>query len=581
MKKSLLLSAAALMSLASASAYPTEPKLFPDQTIGNISPDGRYVESSNAGTLTITDLDTGKDYVYFASAEGTTYYSAGDGNCWSANGILVGNIETNGGGAYWQNGEWLSLPNPENRNLFPKCVNPDGTIICATATTVASDKAPQGLNYVPLMWTLGEDGKWMDPVVLPYPVKDFTGRVPQMIIPLVISNDGKSIAAQMIDYSGSFTEPMLYKQEANGEWSYTFVAQDLINPDKLVFPEWDDDAPESPEIQDFISDPEKKAEWEALYKAWIDSQYQTPYPDPTDYLSYEDAVAYNEAVAAFNEKAEAYNEMLEKFMDVFMKAADKSVHFPQNNVYMNGDAGRMALSATRVVEVDPDDHWGGFVDFTDVVYINLTDGTYEVFSLKDHDNIFVSAIAEDGTFLAYTDEANSLAFIKQPGKDWENLYDWLVANSDEANEKWLKDNLLHTYDFMDPLSGESFSYVDTPLMEVSSCTPDLKLITTRATNLWDFENDPTEYYSYVIPTPKATVGIECVPEAEDSFRLSVRKGGVLALDAAADVNIYDMQGRLVYSAKSVNGTLNTGLAAGIYTIKATSEGQVKTVKAMF
>lgn len=579
MKKSLLLSATALTCLGTASALPAAPKLLPDQVISSISPDGRYVEGSVDGSMTITDLETGKEYFYQGDG-GVIYFSSGAGNCWSANGILVGNMENNGAGAYWQDGEWTRLPNPDNRNIFPKAINPDGTMICATATVTASDNAPKGMNDVALVWTLGEDGKWGDPITLPYPTEDFTGRAPQMVIPLVISDDGTKIIAQLVDYSGFFRQPMMYISTAEG-WEYKYVAEDMINPEKLEFPAWDDDAPEPLAMQDFISDPEKKAEWEKLYQEWIDSQYSTTYPDPQDYLSYEDGVAYNEAVAEFNEKAEAYNEMLMAFMTVLDKVSAVTPSFSLNNMFMTGDATRLAMSASYSEEIDPSDPYAGFKEFTNVVVVNLTDGSHETFSLEGHDTLNVSAIASDGTVLAYTGEANSTAFIKQPGKDWENLYDYLVANADESSATWLKDNLLHTYDYMDPLSGESFSYVDEPFMERSCCTPNLKVITTCATNLWDFENDPTEYYSYVIPTPKASVGIGCITEAEGMFSLNVMKGGVIRLDSPADVYVYDMQGRLVYSAKGVDGVLNTGLQKGVYTVKAVSGMQTKTEKALF
>ena len=121
MKHFLLFSASAVLTVSGALAATDGPKSYPNLYIGSVSPDGRYVESTIDGTMTIVDRDTDKEYTYQSNLNNAQiYYSAGDGNCWSANGILVGNTEVNGGGAYWQNGEWFILPNPDNRNVYPK-----------------------------------------------------------------------------------------------------------------------------------------------------------------------------------------------------------------------------------------------------------------------------------------------------------------------------------------------------------------------------------------------------------------------------------------------------------------------------
>lgn len=580
MKHFLLFSASAVLTVSGALAATDGPKSYPNLYIGSVSPDGRYIESTIDGTLTIVDRDTDKEYTYQSDLNNAQiYYSAGDGNCWSANGIMVGNTEVNGGGGYWQNGEWFILPNPDNRNVYPKGINPDGTVICATATIVSSDNAPAGYNDVPLVWTLGTDGKWSVPTVLPYPDKDFTGRTPQAVFPLVISDDGKTIAAQLIDYSGTMPAPMLYTQDDKGEWSYRYVGQDLINPDKLTFPEWEEDAPVAPQPEDFISDPEKKAEWQRLYDAWVDDMQSNPYPDAEDYMSVEDAEKYNAAVAEYNEKATAYNDMLINFLTTFSEVQDKSLFFPINQVYMDGEAKWIALSGTHATFSNPDDPTE-LIEITSPVVINLADDSTETYSVPDIKNISVSAIAQDGSLLAFTGDANSTAYIKRPGSDWRNLYDWLVDNTPESSHDWLKANLLHTYSYTDYLTGDSYNYVDEPMMELCTCTPDLGVITIRATNIWDLDNDPNDYYGYVIPTNAKISGISA-PASEGTLTLTARTGGVIETNRTADIDVYDMQGRHVFNATNANGRIHTGLTPGIYTIKAQTATQTKVLKARF
>ena len=51
--------------------------------------------------------------------------------------------------------------------------------------------------------------------------------------------------------------------------------------------------------------------------------------------------------------------------------------------------------------------------------------------------------------------------------------------------------------------------------------------------------------------------------------------------AAADLNVYDAQGRNVFSAKGANGVIETGLSNGVYVVVAnTAEGK-QTLKVVF
>lgn len=299
MKKGLICACALLGAAATASALPAAPKIYENLLINRVSPDGRYASSDMYGILTIFDLETDQVYVYAPEDEvGQENYTSGLGNCWSANGILVGTNSYQGTPTYWQDGKWHELPNPGGRGVWVQGINKAGTVVCATVDVLPTDNLEEGLLNIPMVWAKGEDGKWGDPVILPYPTRDFTNRLPQMATALVVSDDGKKIAGQVRDYFGAFPMPILYEQDAAGKWSYRLLAENLFNTKGRVFPNFMDNAPVSPEMQDFISDPATKAAWEAAYQNWVESGYATKYPDPVDYMSQEDAIRYNEAKKA-------------------------------------------------------------------------------------------------------------------------------------------------------------------------------------------------------------------------------------------------------------------------------------------
>ncbi|MCM1005952.1 MAG: hypothetical protein NC402_06635 [Prevotella sp.] len=576
MKKFLLLGALALASASTAMALPKAPEVYANQYIYAISPNGRYAVSEMFGNVVITNLETGTVYEYYA--DGEKYYGVGSGNCVSSNGIIVGSVIENGGDpSYWQNGQWKSLPNPDNRNIYMRCISADGSVAVAIADVIPSDNAPAGMMYVGVVWNLGEDGKWSNPVTLPFETVDFSGRVPQGESPISIADDGKTIAAQFIDYTGFFLKPIVYTQDSEGKWSYKNWGGKLINPTDLKFPEFDEDnAPVDPasHVTDYMSDPEKKAAYEEAYANFL-TDYQN-YPEPTDYMTEEDLKNYDAAVLAYNEAAEKYNTEWEAFYTQFSKMYDTSALLTYGQAFITPDAKYVLSTNTRSME-DPDDPFN-ILETQSPILMQAESAEY--LTLEGADYLYASALAADGTVLAYNEDSVVEAYIKPAGKEWQTLYSFFVSNTEEAQHEWLKENLCHTFDSMNWITGESISYVDQPVMGVTCCTPDLSLIAATAENVWDYENDPVSYYSYIIPTPSAALGVNGVA-AEGDFILKAGKGGIVEVSESAQVLVYDMQGRLVFSANDVIGAVATGLEDGLYTVKATNASGGKVLKAMF
>ncbi len=88
---------------------------------------------------------------------------------------------------------------------------------------------------VPVLWIRGEDGNFGKPVELPYPTTDITGRVPQYVTAIALSDDGSTVLGQVRDYSGRIHYPIVYTNN-NGEWTYSLPAMSLVNPDNIELP---------------------------------------------------------------------------------------------------------------------------------------------------------------------------------------------------------------------------------------------------------------------------------------------------------------------------------------------------------
>ena len=145
--------------------------------------------------------------------------------------MLVGSTTPVGTAAYVKGGEWhlLPVPYPEHTNLAHG-ITPDGKVICGVVGNDDVSLDATNIMSLPAVWYLQDDGTYGEPVVLPHPEKDFTGRVPQYVSAISISDDGKTVVGQVRDYRGSMEEPIVYTCNDKGEWSYTLICPELINP---------------------------------------------------------------------------------------------------------------------------------------------------------------------------------------------------------------------------------------------------------------------------------------------------------------------------------------------------------------
>ena len=337
MKKFLLFSAAVLTA-ASASAQAEasfEPTVLPEFQGLGISGDSKTLVSELYGKVTLYDIATKQTSVFEDMTGMGMGYSVGNGNFISDEGVIVG--ADNDHASYLKDGEWvaLSTANPDFSSSA-NAITPDGSRITGymglskigtedTATPMA----------VPAVWTRNADGTYGEPVALPYPALDFSGRVPQYVIGVCISPDGKTVVGQIRDYSGYACELIVFNENVDGEWEYDTPYSDMLNPNNADFPEWPGEFPAPADPVSFLSGENLEA-YNAAYQAWVDSGYNFDlFPNAEDYMTDEEKDAYHAAQEEYLAAAAIYDEKFAAFMEVFNAVTEVAQPIEFNTLNMN------------------------------------------------------------------------------------------------------------------------------------------------------------------------------------------------------------------------------------------------------
>lgn len=559
--KKIYISFAAAMLAAQASAV--QPTAYPNFQITGISPDGHYAASSLYGTMRVIDLITG-DVISFEEGDmGATYYEQGAGNYVSNTGIVLGSMFNTLNAAYIKDGEWfeLNVPNPEFSNMA-NGITPDGLRICGSVGLSEFSTESTTSMLVPAVWNLQENGEYSDAVLLPHPELDFSGRVPQYITAISISDDGRTVAGQIRDYSGMCCEPIIYTLDDENNWSYSLPAHDLINPDHLVLPEDPGDGPVGPDMEDYMTEEEREA-YEAAVMEWY-MTFEGDYPDMLDYMSPEELDAYNEAYEAYQVVYAEWYERFTAFNDVLNEIFESSPEYEFNSVILSPD-GKRLVTSQQFVDSDPLS-WSRDVEFTSAIF-NLENG--EVTVLDKAYNMKPISITSAYTILGYTQESDPVNFV---AKVWTEgaeqpmtLYSYMqMANANTA--AWIEENMVHDIQMYDWESGEFVTYENVMITGVPLASADMSLVVTHVENYFDYETEAATY-SYILPA-SAEVGIKAVESTQ--LALSTLPGAVLIVNGkASSLQVFDLNGRNVFEASDATGALSTGLGAGIYVVKAT------------
>lgn len=568
MKKFLLLGAASLLAV-SASAI--EPKMYYNTQVTALSPDGKYLISEMEGTFTLLNLETGKTVSFERDPYAADGYTAGQGSTFSKDGIFAGS--TPEGAAYFKDNEWHQLVAPTTEfSNYAQGISPDGSVIVGITglAKMSVDDAAVPMQ-VPVIWERQSDGTFAEGVILPYPDKDFSGRVPQYVTALCVSDDNNKIFGQVQDYSGSMTGLIIYSRGTDGKWDYKYFT-DMLNPNKLVFPEYPGECPNCPQMEDYMTPEEMEAYQKAVSEYY--SGERTEWPEYSEFASAEEIEAFNTAYAAWEAVRDEWQTKNDAYMEVFYQCMEDGYGIIFNSLKLSSD-GKQIMSSVEKSYEDPDSWFGYSTSYTPVL-IDTETGEFE---LKPDKNVLATAIAADGTIFGFVEGYARTAMVYTPDAEEPiTLLEYYKAKNLET-ATWIEENMLHDIEGMDP---ETYEPVTIEGVECTGCpyvTPDLSVIATAVPNAWNFY-DESYVYTYVLPGIPASV--KGIAGDATSVRISSLSGGRLLISGgSSDIDVYDANGRHLFSAKNATGVVETGLGSGVYVVKASSADSAKALKALF
>lgn len=564
------------------------PSKMEDVQFTCISPDGKMAGSDLIGRITLVNPQTGEVlYNYPETEDDMTQYtlSNGNGQGISNTGVVLC-TRYDSDVCWWKAGEFHSLVPLVTDDAVSNGVNgitPDGLTICGYCSLkpMSTDDSPTPMS-VPVIYKLKSDGTYTEAIQLPYPARDFTGRVPQYVIATNISADGRVIAGQIQDYSGAMPQPIIWKLKDNDTWEYETLGADLLNPDHVEFPPFPDIEPKQPEAENFMS-PDGLAEYNEAYQAYAAAGYTGEAPEYTDYMTEEELAAYNAAMAKYNEEMAVYQPLADAFNEVWYSFLEsgKSTFFEFNSTSLSPD-GKL-LMQMEMKEIPGDDPWSSGFKYGTSVF-NLENGKYKSYGVDR--NSQPSQILADGSVIGSVQDGmlgTRRATIYKPA-DWNSdaapEFGWLdeyVKTTTPEIYDWMKANMCADFDVED-WAGNVTSYKDVWYTGFPLATPDMNTIVSTQENTFDWNSEATAF-GFCMPLHE-TSGIRDVA-GEGSMTVRAQRGGLLELQGVREVKVYDAQGRLVYSAAGVNGSVETGLK-GVCIVRATgTDGDARTLKVNF
>lgn len=449
MKKTLLTAAMAVLAMGSASAQVC------DNFVGNLfsvmSDNGVYVAESVDGEIIVRNRLTNKEYYVHASEEDPVLSGAGNGHALSSQGTLVGYDGHNA--CYWvKGGLKVVLPNTADAGTIDSdasAITDDGKFIAGSLATGA-ESAYEGLQSFPVLWTRQSDGSY-SVEKLPFPAKDFSGRDPQHVTVNDISNDGKTLVGMIVDYSGFFIYPIVYKKGEDGTWSYKVIGENIV---------WDGEL-----AKQILPEPTIPSD------IW--------FPKPEQYFTKADTIAYNNAAAEYSDKLDQvkaglipsdslpvyplkwmyvsenkakwqadsllYEQQCKQYyvdFDAYQEsfyASTKGISFLQNNFYLSRNGKYLGTTVSRELSSEADDpEMGGFGG--EVVYnpvlIDLTQDSLIANVREDLTQHSTTCVTDDGTLFAASpmmDYVRNTYVIKPNAEEPVlNFYDYINQRSEAA-----------------------------------------------------------------------------------------------------------------------------------------------------
>lgn len=429
---------------------------FNGASFTKFSDDGEWLVENLQGTVNIARRSTGDQWEN-SDPNGLKMYMAGQGHAVSDDGELVGMAGDSA--AVWKLGVWTPLPQPTGVGSSYNtghAITPDGRRICGVLGTDGTSMTGDNADVMayPVVWTRNGKGEY-EAETLPYPKKDFLGMTPQFVTAIAMSDDGRTIAGQVRDYSGFYVIPILWREAADGTWSSRMLgAEEVYDASKLgELPEMPT-APTMPNANDYMTADDVDAYNAALakYEEELEKYYNgetdtyPDYPLMEDYIS--DAAqkaAYEAAMAQYQRDQQQY---MQDYTD-YMTKRDEIVtnkSFVQNALCLSGN-GRWLGVTLEDRGQGGGDYWGSSATNTAGVFdLAEDDPKYE--AINTDGSWLTTAALNDGTIIYATPSAaytrTSYVSTLTGGKRSSAAFGDYVYDLNQEAGKWVEDN--NTYD---------------------------------------------------------------------------------------------------------------------------------------
>jgi len=544
------------------------------------SPDGTWIVGIQDSNMTVRNMATGKSYEMTVSEDDwETMYNVGNGYCVANDGTITGGRNWNEA-AVWtptggELGTWTPLPIQTPETTSTACsITPDGKYIVGSITNPNYLTDPEAIQSIPVIWTRNDDGKYSDPVVLPHPVKDWSGRTPNYCLANGINDEGNIVIGLMTDYGGFACQPFVCTKDDKGDWTMKLLCSNLLNPNNLQLPEYPGESDISDPTffpEDYMS-MEKGDEYMADMAAWRESENpdETTKPDPLNYMNEEEKAKYEEDVAKFKK----WEEDFAAYQEVYEQVSSEQTSFSQNLIFLTPD-GKHFLATTQKVDPASLGGWMPSYAFSLMIY-DLEKDTYV--ESKSDLSLTAYQINNDLDILAINsnmDTGVQLAYIALKG-DLENI---------QPIQDYYKAKDQKFYDFMEKNMTESVvvGYIETD----NDYIPEYADIIVTGIPCGPFDLSWTAlsrrsqdgaFQTFIIDYP-SDLGVEAIGNNGTFAVKAAGNGGLLVTGEAESIRVYDLSGALVFDGNGT-GSIDTGLAEGIYIVKAVAtNGVVVTLKA--
>lgn len=604
MKKNLLLLVpAALFLTGFAANADVKSEEIPSFYATGISDNGQWIagQADAGGIIIVKDVVNNQAYVTGTLVSEGMGYVAAPGKMIANDGTVVATY--NGLPYYWKpsgsRGVWTPLPGEAvDGSGFVGSITPDGSVIVGAMGETGLSLDGHQMNY-PCIWYRNDDGTYGEPVGLPFPKKDPFGMNPQYMQCVAVSDDGKTISANMTVGSGFYDLPFLYRQNENGEWSYTDLGTALLNPENREFVTHPNDLTMSqPNAWEYLNDEQTAAFW-AKFFDWAAQEPQASMKDEeftiaqayfmAEFMNPKDAEKFLADLNKYKEMFDKYNENLKKYYEFSEYIRTEGINFLMNNARISPDGKYAYFTGLKTIMIDPSLGEEGYYQAHTPVRFDVETGENLVYGW-DHNLVLVS-VAADSSILCRIVGADDY----WPTEGWifpegdingMTVPEWVHKNGSPEAYTWMEENMYKEI-IIGVTDTGAFQYDDYFAVGLPFCTPDLNLILCGNSTMYWNDNyaDLYSFVSYLVNTGynNGSSGVEDIAGELTEESLTVYPGGMIALNGNFDsLAVYDLSGAVVYTASNPSNAITTGLGKGIYVIKAsTASGKTLTRKAVF